>query len=518
MGNVPTPIIHSPDRGVIWWSLRVTPYVTGGGGIVNQLKKSYSLSDLTDPAHTDETDVIITDTRLVRRRRSPHRSSSSTSTVYFSEVDVRADRIASIQSAEDISSGYSSGEGLYTAGQPLKLMAREGLQRTGSLTRSRSSRVTRSAVVKKGGGSDDSDENEVFDTNIVFFNDKPRKIGKLLEDPAESSSSEAEFLDTLDSLHDSKKIGEDLNIFNRNVNGKSSLLTACMDNQQQLDDVRNNTSRVPLPDSNKGQAGDNIVNVQNNMNILNITKDVQSFASFIQNLIDLKQTGNELNQASNDTPSLDAKDVTNAKPSTSEKIFHTPDSRGGKYNKKAAPQPPKQDPSHTDQSISPTSPIKATLILKPGVVRNLTSKESPCKEVFINSPKSKRKSLVNRSPSSVSTSSSSSLRSKHSFSKLMKLPKKIGFWNKDELSVPKKAEKRASWHCYYDESLKPLSDSKLQSKSDNDLVQNKTVTSLHGPPSMYQSGSQLSIKSLTDSPLARRRLKIIRTYVDDDID
>lgn len=123
---------------------------------MNQLKKSYSLSDLTDPGHDsghDETDVIITDPRLVRRRRSPHRSSSSTSAIYFSEVDVRTDRIASIQSAEDISSGYSSGEGLYS-GQPPKLLAREGLQRTGSLTRSRTSRVTRSTVLKKSGGSD----------------------------------------------------------------------------------------------------------------------------------------------------------------------------------------------------------------------------------------------------------------------------------------------------------------------------------------------------------------------------
>lgn len=78
--------------------------------------------------------------------------------MYFSEVDVRSDRIASIQSAEDISSGYSSGEGLYP-GQPLKLLAREGLQRTGSLTRSRTTRVTRSSVPKKGVSCDVSNIN-----------------------------------------------------------------------------------------------------------------------------------------------------------------------------------------------------------------------------------------------------------------------------------------------------------------------------------------------------------------------
>ncbi|XP_023018578.1 receptor expression enhancing protein A isoform X6 [Leptinotarsa decemlineata] len=132
----------------------------GGGGIVNQLKRSYSLSDLSDTVQEDvaqdETDdVVITDPRLVRRRRSPQRSSSSTSAIYFSEVDVRSDRIASIQSAEDISSGYSSSEGLYAGGVP-KLAAREGLHRAGSLTRSRTTRVTRSTVPRRAGGSDES--------------------------------------------------------------------------------------------------------------------------------------------------------------------------------------------------------------------------------------------------------------------------------------------------------------------------------------------------------------------------
>lgn len=122
--------------------------------MVNQLKKSYSLSDLSDPAQEDVCDEndSVSEIRLSRRRRSPLRS-STTSALYFSEVDVRSDRIASIQSAEDISSGYSSGEGLYP-GHPLKLLPREGLQRTGSLTRSRTTRVTRANVPKKGGGSD----------------------------------------------------------------------------------------------------------------------------------------------------------------------------------------------------------------------------------------------------------------------------------------------------------------------------------------------------------------------------
>nr|CAH7714253.1 unnamed protein product [Callosobruchus chinensis] len=167
----------------------------GGGGIVNQLKKSYSLSDLTDPCHDEQgdvTDLLITDPRLVRRKqRSPHRSSSTS--LYFSEVDVRADRLSAtagvIQSTEDISSGYSSGEGL-----PRLLAKEPHLQRTGSVTRSssRNARVTRSVSGASGATgrkapaatSDESDENEVFDTNIVFQNDATKKT----EERAESSS------------------------------------------------------------------------------------------------------------------------------------------------------------------------------------------------------------------------------------------------------------------------------------------------------------------------------------------
>ncbi|KAJ8968533.1 hypothetical protein NQ317_003280 [Molorchus minor] len=182
--------------------------IKSGGGIVNQLRRSYSLSDLTDAnldeAHDETDDVVITDPRLMRRRRSPHRTSSSVSGMYFSEVDVRSDRIASIQSAEDISSGYSSGEGLYP-GQPPKLAAREGLHRAGSLTRSRTTRVTRSTIIRKSGGSDDSDENELFDTNIVFQND-PKTTKPPTAQPADTSS-EDEFLDSLDTLHD-KRLGK----------------------------------------------------------------------------------------------------------------------------------------------------------------------------------------------------------------------------------------------------------------------------------------------------------------------
>lgn len=65
-------------------------------------------------------------------------------------MDVRKDTISHIQSVDDISSGYSSGEGLY-AGQVPKISGREGLIRSGSIGsgKARITRVTRAGVATR---------------------------------------------------------------------------------------------------------------------------------------------------------------------------------------------------------------------------------------------------------------------------------------------------------------------------------------------------------------------------------
>ncbi|KYQ54149.1 Receptor expression-enhancing protein 1 [Trachymyrmex zeteki] len=110
---------------------------SGGGGLVQQLRKSYSLSDLTGekedenrntPDARDETDMEVESRRrehIGRRGYSPRRTQSSSNAsqveMYFSEVDVdvRQPRprepiasLTNIRSSDDISSGYSSGEAL----------------------------------------------------------------------------------------------------------------------------------------------------------------------------------------------------------------------------------------------------------------------------------------------------------------------------------------------------------------------------------------------------------------------
>ncbi|KAJ3626995.1 hypothetical protein MTP99_014404 [Tenebrio molitor] len=390
--------------------------IKGGGGLVNQLRKSYSLSDLSDSSHDasdgrDTTDVVITDPRLLRRRRSPSRVASSSSSLYFPEVDVRMDRIQHVQSAEDISSGYSSGEGLY-AGQPPKLQAREALVRTGSMSRPRPTRVTRSTSgLKKSSLSEESGESEVFDTNVIFLNDKARSI----DDLSSLESSEEEFVDSFDSLHDNQSLEEKDNSHNEQ-------LTACPDSVEKLDEVA----------TSKDEKSEEVVALSTGQN------------------------------QSNDSETT---------------------IRGGKYNKKSAPKPP--------SPVGNVPAIKATLVLKPGVVKPLETPNAECKEVFVQSPRSKRRTLINRSLSISKGKFDSSL------TKLMNLPKKI----KDTL------EKRSSWHDFSTKSKLQLVDTKMQSKSDNDLIR-----------SVNKSDSRFSIQSLTESPMAHRRLKIIRRYVDEDID
>lgn len=103
--------------------------------MVQQLKKSYSLSDLTGgkdtesrglPDARDETDMEVEPRRrehVGRRGYSPRRTQSSTNRVemYFPEVDVDViqqrsrkpiSSLTNIRSSDDISSGYSSGEAL----------------------------------------------------------------------------------------------------------------------------------------------------------------------------------------------------------------------------------------------------------------------------------------------------------------------------------------------------------------------------------------------------------------------
>ncbi|XP_029168777.1 uncharacterized protein LOC114938827 isoform X2 [Nylanderia fulva] len=132
-----TAVLHLGTKGVNYaTTVLMQTAIKGGGGLVQQLRKSYSLSDLTGekedenrntPDARDETDMQEPRRRehTGRRGYSPRRTQSSSNAsrvdMYFSEVDVdvRQPRprepiasLTNIRSSDDISSGYSSGEAL----------------------------------------------------------------------------------------------------------------------------------------------------------------------------------------------------------------------------------------------------------------------------------------------------------------------------------------------------------------------------------------------------------------------
>ncbi|XP_070155432.1 uncharacterized protein [Polyergus mexicanus] len=134
-----TAVLHLGTKGVNYaTTVLMQTAIKGGGGLVQQLRKSYSLSDLTGekedenrntPDARDEIDMEEPRRREHSGRRgySPRRTQSSSNAsrvdMYFSEVDVDVRQpkprepianLTNIRSSEDISSGYSSGEALHS--------------------------------------------------------------------------------------------------------------------------------------------------------------------------------------------------------------------------------------------------------------------------------------------------------------------------------------------------------------------------------------------------------------------
>ncbi|XP_076644559.1 uncharacterized protein LOC143354395 [Halictus rubicundus] len=157
--------------------------IKGGGGLVQHLKKSYSLSDLTgekedenrNTSHLhDETDIAVEPRRrehVGRRGYSPRRTQSSSNRVemYFSEVDLYkcinvkeptsrepTASLTNIRSSDDISSGYSSGEAL----QSTRSSQGDSLVRTASVgarTRVKPRSTTKKTQEDTGEDSDSND-------------------------------------------------------------------------------------------------------------------------------------------------------------------------------------------------------------------------------------------------------------------------------------------------------------------------------------------------------------------------
>ncbi|KAI4459233.1 hva22-like protein [Holotrichia oblita] len=437
----------------------------GGGGLVNQIRKSYSLSDLSEQRHereyegNEETDSLA-EPRVVRRRHSPRRHSprrhTTTSAIYFSEIDVRHDMLGNIQKVDDISSGYSSGE-LAHAGHPAKIQAREALVRTGSIGSSKlkPTRVTRSTTAPKK-STEDLEYKLEYPTNtkenIIYLNDKAQLLSNLMDNNgqsqtatkmSDSTSSEEEFRDCLD--HDG------------NVDFSPSLTL----NFSRIPDIEpKDLMHENLKNSIQAYESISLQDKKSNMEVTHSANQevVLKVDPPNDNLGDEREKGAE--------SGIEHQDLTEENEAI-EKIDVRKDTRGGKYNKHTAPLPP----CRKNQPDFDLSAIKATLILKPGVMKALGS-DLASTEIFCHSPKLKRRSL-NISPSESPSSSSVKLsrspnRSKSkldaSLSRLKMLPKKITFWHKDDVDI--RSKNRSSW---YDISDDRCNMSKELSKSDDDV-------------------------------------------------
>lgn len=245
--------------------------------------------------------------------------------------------------------------------------------------------------------------------NIIFLNDEATEVNSLLKTEQEKtdSSSEGEFSECLDNVRKKHEynvhVDDKPNTINTSTNVSESsakTISACGLNKNLLESLKADMKII-----------ENRLNKQ------------------IYNKVLSETTSNRTNQ-----------------------------NRGGKYNKRAAPAPPSDENEKSDKNIT----IKATLVLKPGVVKPIgpTSTEDASRtEVFLSSsPKMKRR--LNRTPSPSKTRTDTALN------KLMVLSKKIGLGTKNpDYDI----SKRKSWHDIFYGSPKLT---RQTSKSDNDFLKN----------------------------------------------
>ncbi|XP_041785372.1 uncharacterized protein LOC121600641 isoform X3 [Anopheles merus] len=118
-----TAVLQLGSKGVNYaTNVIMQTAIKGGGGLVQTLRKSYSLSDLSEPdtqRTQDEVDEIVNRPQRVLRSKSSRSSSGSRQMeMYFPEVEIAAAPYHAtaappynyIRSSDDISSGYSSAE------------------------------------------------------------------------------------------------------------------------------------------------------------------------------------------------------------------------------------------------------------------------------------------------------------------------------------------------------------------------------------------------------------------------
>ncbi|PBC28270.1 Receptor expression-enhancing protein [Apis cerana cerana] len=390
-----TAVLHLGSKGVNYaTTVLMQTAIKGGGGLVQHLKKSYSLSDLTGekedenrntPHMHDETDMEVEPRRrehVGRRGYSPRRTQSSSNRVemYFSEVDVdvRQPRsrepttsLTNIRSSDDISSGYSSGEAL----QSSRTSQGDSLVRTSSVgarTRAKPRSATKKTPEDSGEDSDSIDPPS--SKNISF----PPPLNLVTPEQA---------LEILLLLSQNRNVADYIN-FDRGpvVPGNDDLLK---DTSQSGPELGRKESResVDNPSDHSVPAAqlpmvEAAADPERSLTQSTTVTDElceNKFEELKQLLSDARRAANDIVHSQERSRLSDAGIVENADDKTA-RLEEETKGRAGKYNKRPAPKAPLAGDWNEEEDGR--SALKATLVIKTGTLKSF-SNAGTAKDVFV---------------------------------------------------------------------------------------------------------------------------------------
>ncbi|KAJ8684039.1 hypothetical protein QAD02_019831 [Eretmocerus hayati] len=413
--------------------------IKGGGGLVQQLRKSYSLSDLTGEKEDencnnkslDETDYNeprLRD-RTGRKNYSPRRTQSSGNQMdmFFSEVDdqMRQSRsreaiesLTNMKSSEDISSGYSSGEALQIQKNSTN---REHLVRTASL--GARNRIKPRSSIKKAPEVKNIEEEGVESIEpfsavnplSLFYSEKALEMLTYLSGHNRNYMKMLQHRQDLsDSDDDSSTLTADPSVPKTKSAYPRKMIDSNRDIEEEEQEIRgqgHNNSRSLLCEQSESEnvevsangAFKQIVFSEKETDPLHLPGDKLDLP-VLHNIASLSTT--------EDSPSISP---SNSLTDCSE--------RAGRYHKKPAPKVPESSKGEDDLD---EQAVKATLVIKAGTLKTFTNNEA------VDAVIRRRKKLNARTAA------------KDSFTKILTIPKNIfhnTFKDKDDDVEPTTSER-----------------------------------------------------------------------------
>ncbi|XP_045499293.1 uncharacterized protein LOC123696941 isoform X3 [Colias croceus] len=443
--------------------------IKGGGGLVQQLRKSYSLSDLTEcepreELATNEADDVLSEPRLIRRavksayatRRSASESNSR-QPLYFPEVDVdvrgprpRMDEpdFSHIKSTEDISSGYSSAENSAS-------LTRTASVGAAARSRARTTRTTVTTIKRPQAAEDNEVIIEELQEDDSFDNTMPPLLS--ISSPLYLSHTVPPFIYQYvgDQIKIIQVLGNPINITEKFDSIYSDLKER---NDQNIKDTDKDIINVQKDDQSNIPLTSQTINSTNDKIPVSDEKPLQS------NLDNECKEKHETDMSEEflDTVSTSSENDNYSAESDDEASYGTPEPTPksvkkavkGKYGKSKAPSPPKV----SDVAALPTSELDSTEPTQiaqdnEATIINDQVCDVPRQEIL------KDNLPVDVKPGRAKSKSPARLPigSNMVLGKLLHFPSKLAFWNKgdekskSDISISSGNESRRSSEKAFDE-------------------------------------------------------------------